>query len=456
MSSRTLLFSLVAVVLLRSAQAAPPTPTITRTPDPAYSTLADAVDQPTWDVSSPTSPPWAWTRQTGRVGVSVAASPFLNFGERSNLRLVISGPGRLSFDSMILWGGQLSMVLEVDVDGVRTASNYGYFSNPYANGAHELWLASGTHVVLWSVTLVSGWAYSDDVLQLDNFAFMAGTPSPTVTCSPTRTKSPTSTATPTRTVTPTSTVTPTVTQTATISPTFTPNELGPAVEQPAWTFTSGGERNIFAVSSLSSTAGSSAACMPLSGTWSSGWMATDVHGPADLRYDLSFHNVVNLEMGVSVDGVDQWHRYYDVPPWTEWRTQRLFIPGGTHRVAWHMEYASSGSGGYICVDNLVWVPDAAPENGGKVYSYPNPLVMDHVNRIKFKFPPCVDAQIDIFDMGGHKLINLKGSPWVVGSEGYGEWDGHLSGGDWASPGIYVYVLRCDVSAQHGKLTVVRP
>jgi hypothetical protein len=95
-----------------------------------------------------------------------------------------------------------------------------------------------------------------------------------------------------------------------------------------------------------------------------------------------------------------------------------------------------------------------PVREGKVYNYPNPLRPGGGRYTVFRFAPCNDAKLELYDLAAHKVGELNASQ-INANLGVAYWDGTLYNGSIAAPGLYFVVLRSENGVLTNKLTVIR-
>jgi hypothetical protein len=96
-----------------------------------------------------------------------------------------------------------------------------------------------------------------------------------------------------------------------------------------------------------------------------------------------------------------------------------------------------------------------PSTPGKVNTYPNPYIPGGGRMCSIRFDANNAAGVEIWDWAGQKRCTLPLSH-VAGFEGFAQWDGRLTDGQTAPPGVYFAVVKTPAGDKACKFTVVWP
>ena len=254
-------------------------------------TLASAIDQPAWTVSSGGASNWGGQKEVYYYGGDAGQSGDIGNNEESWMRVTVTGPGTLSY-----WWKVSSELgndhLEFWIDDVRRAR----ISGSAGWNQRRFYLGSGAHLLNWryvkndmiSVGLDCGW--------VDRVEFL-----PALT-------------------------------------------LPEAIDQPGWTVSTGGSKNWFGQRSVTYYDGDAAQSGSISHSQGS-WLQTTVTGPGG----GSFWWKVSSQAGKDylefyIDGALQTR----ISGLTAWAERSFNVGAGAHTLKWRYVKDGSGVAGLDC------------------------------------------------------------------------------------------------------------
>jgi subtilisin family serine protease len=91
-----------------------------------------------------------------------------------------------------------------------------------------------------------------------------------------------------------------------------------------------------------------------------------------------------------------------------------------------------------------------------VINFPNPFRPSRDDKVTISFPPDLEVTVKIYNLAGELVRNLEEEGSEVRPEkGEAYWDGKNEGGDRASSGLYIYLLKGEEVKATGKITVIK-